>query len=802
MPIARIRIGSDVFVSGDGVLLGGSVTLSEDARASSCSFSVYDKGLRLAGRYFRNSYETGGIEVPADLLSAPQPPAAASSVPVGGASGGGSTNGTLSPSMRAILDMIAYAEGADYNVMFGGGTFDGFADHPRQLVGGGGYTSDAAGRYQFLSTTWDTLELPDFSPENQDLGCVKLIERRDAIAEAEAGDIAGFCDKCSYEWASLPPSRYGQPQKTLEELTQIYQDALGKYGTGGATSMAAEPTPPAEPEVKDAAKPEADASTTEEEKKEDATPKESPTNDKGREIIVELGFRPDQLTAYHFIHVGTDASGRAPDTCSFSGKSIRWEMSRRSVNCTWTDVTLREVAEDVCERYRRRLDMEGDGPTYAHLDATGITYLELLFRECRAIGYRMFDDGNVLQLRPWRPGFVGFVITPEMQAKFSFSDKATGDKYAKPGEKTTPDQPETTAADTKLELDLATGETKQVNPEDSTGMGEAGDTTAVTGAGTPAMHGSTKPADGADAGGTVKAVAGAMGMDANPIPDNPLPVNSLLPESVTGLPSQQVGAIDLADGKATGEAIRDESRRVKSYESSATIVTSTEALRLAPGSVIAIAEACFDNEDARSAFAKEWRLSSVTHSLQSGKLETQLSFYTPQAQKPPQPPGGGGAASGSSMADVTLQPGELIWPMRIEGNSSANGSGTSCTEFGYDRGRLHDGIDFGGYGIQPDPDLVWASGQGRVIKSHYEDGYGNIVEIEHAGGYMTFYAHLASIDPAMAVGAEVQQGQKVGIRGDTGGPYVIHLHFGIHLNGEPVNPRDHISQPGIPIMTP
>jgi murein DD-endopeptidase MepM/ murein hydrolase activator NlpD len=386
-----------------------------------------------------------------------------------------------------------------------------------------------------------------------------------------------------------------------------------------------------------------------------------------------------------------------------------------------------------------------------------------------------------------------------MQAKFSFSDKATGDKYAKPGEKTTPDQPETTAADTKLELDMASGETKQVNPEDSTGMGAAGDTAAVTGSGTPAMHGSTKPAEEADASGTAKAVAGAMGMDANPIPDNPLPVNALLPESITGLPSQQVGAIDLADGKASGEAIRDESRRVKSYESSATIVTSTEALRLAPGSVIAIAEACFDNEDARSAFAKEWRLSSVSHSLQSGKLETQLSFYTPQAQKPPQPPGGGGAA-GASMASVDLKPGELIWPMKLEGNSVA---GLAC-EYGHERGRLHAGIDFGGYGAGSDPDLVFASAQGQVIDVDPDmtSGYGRLVDIQHANGIVTRYAHLLSI--SVEKGAEVQQGQKVGIRGGSGASgddsYAYHLHFEVIVNGSPVDPRTVIARPG-PVST-
>lgn len=775
------------------------VTLSENARGSTCGFEVYDPGLAIGGRYFLASYESGGIEVPSDLLSEPKPPTppatAAAVAGGGGADGGASANGTLSPSMRAILDMIAFAEGADYNVIFSGVTFSDFSDHPRQLINSGGYSSDAAGRYQFLSTTWDTLGLSDFSPENQDLGCVKLIEGRSAIAEAEAGDVRGFCEKCSYEWASLPPSRYGQPQKTVEELTQVYQSALARYQGAGTA-----PTPPpAPPPIADEAKPDqADAAETATETKPE--PKPSP---KGTEIIVELGPHPAQAIAWHFIHTGTTVAGRAPDTVKFEGKCIRWEMSRRNVNATWEDITLRELAEMVAEAFGRDLLMEGSGPTYAALDATGISLYGLLLRECKAIGYRVFDEGNALVIEPYRPQFTGFVITRQILIGMPSSvDRATGDSYksASP-EPASPSAPAEQAGEAPLEIDPLTGETKQVAPENSTGVG-ALNVAAITGNAAPPLHGVVaQPPHGEASAATIAAT-----QSEEPIPDNPLPVyRGVLPDSVTGLPTQQIGAIDLADGTAQAEAIADESRRVMSYETQIEIRTTPASLTLVPGQIVAIAEDCFENRTARDAWSKEWRISQIRRSFKGGSIATTLDIYTPQAQKPPQPKAAAGAASstpGGAASNVTLQPGELIWPMRIEGNSSANGSGTSCTEWGYDRNRLHDGIDFGGWGIQPDPDLVWASGQGRVIKSHYEDGYGNIVEIEHAGGYMTFYAHLDSIDPAMVVGAEVGQGQKVGIRGATGGGYAIHLHFGVHLNGESVNPRDHISQPGIPIVTP
>lgn len=792
----RITIGNDEFKTGDRRIVGVDVTLSENARASTCSLEVYDPGLKIGGRYFLESYESGGIQVPSDLLEAPKPPAPPKSAGAvaGGGAGGSTANGELSPSVKAMLDMIAWAEGADYNVMFGGGTFDSFADHPRQLVNTGGYSSDAAGRYQFLSTTWDQLGLPDFSPANQDLGAVKLIEGRGVLAQAEAGDLAGFLEGASHEWASLPPSRYGQPQKSFEELQSVYEAALARYQGGAAT-----PTPPpAPPAIVDAAKPD----PADEPKKDETKP--AAPSPKGTEIIVEFGTNPAQLIGWHFIHTGTTVSGRSPDSTKFEGKCIRWEMSRRNVNATWEDITLRELAEMVAEAFGRDLLMEGDGPKYAALDATGISLYELLLRECKAIGYRVFDEGNALVLEPYRPQFSGFVITRQILIGMpSSTDRATGDSYksASP-DPPNPATPVEQAAESVLEIDPLSGDIKQVAPENSTGTGDL-NTSVLTGNAVAPIHGVVATPPQGEA--TATAVLTAAAVEA--IPDNPLPTyRGILPDSVTGLPTQQIGAIDLADGTAQAEAIADESRRVMSYETQIEIKTTPASLTLVPGQIIAIAEDCFENRAARDAWCKEWRISQVQRSFKGGSISTSLSVYTPQAQKPPQPQTttGAAASSGGTASNVALKPGELIWPMRIEGNSSANGSGSRCTEWGFDRGRLHDGIDFGGYGIQPDPDLVWASGQGRVIKSHYEDGYGNIVEIEHAGGYMTFYAHLDSIDPAMTVGAEVQQGQKVGIRGNTGGdpPYDIHLHFGIHLNGESVNPRDHISQPGIPIVTP
>lgn len=138
--------------------------------------------------------------------------------------------GAISKARKAFLDLIAWAEGADYDVMFTGKKFAGFADHPRQIQRGGGWSSDAAGRYQFLSTTWDeakkALSLPDFSPSSQDQAALWLIARRGALSAVDAGHLRTALEKCSWEWASLPPGRYGQPQKSFGDLQRKYDEFM------------------------------------------------------------------------------------------------------------------------------------------------------------------------------------------------------------------------------------------------------------------------------------------------------------------------------------------------------------------------------------------------------------------------------------------------------------------------------------------------------------------------------------------------------------------------------------------------
>ncbi len=146
----------------------------------------------------------------------------------------GSCTGAISASACALLGTIAYAEGTGnrYDYTFGYQTFSSFRDHPRRIVCSGGYCSDAAGRYQFLSTTWDAVRsgLPDFGPASQDTAALRLIRNR-GVTNVDGIDTYGEFTSAIYaldrEWASLPGSPYGQPTRSMASLWTEFRRLRG-----------------------------------------------------------------------------------------------------------------------------------------------------------------------------------------------------------------------------------------------------------------------------------------------------------------------------------------------------------------------------------------------------------------------------------------------------------------------------------------------------------------------------------------------------------------------------------------------
>lgn len=96
---------------------------------------------------------------------------------------------------------------------------------------------------------------------------------------------------------------------------------------------------------------------------------------------------------------------------------------------------------------------------------------------------------------------------------------------------------------------------------------------------------------------------------------------------------------------------------------------------------------------------------------------------------------------------------------------------------------FHAGLDFKGPVGAP----IFAAARGRVAFVGQRNGYGNCVEIDHGNGLMTRYAHMSAF--RTRVGETVMAGQTIGAVGSTGRSTGPHLHFEVHLNGQPVNPR-------------
>lgn len=100
----------------------------------------------------------------------------------------------------------------------------------------------------------------------------------------------------------------------------------------------------------------------------------------------------------------------------------------------------------------------------------------------------------------------------------------------------------------------------------------------------------------------------------------------------------------------------------------------------------------------------------------------------------------------------------------------------------YNTQKFHAGMDFSA----PQGTHVYATGDGVVVKSGWETGYGNVIRVDHGFGYETVYAHLHKID--VRAGRKVVRGEVIGEVGSTGKSTGPHLHYEVHVKGRHVNP--------------
>lgn len=129
-------------------------------------------------------------------------------------------------------------------------------------------------------------------------------------------------------------------------------------------------------------------------------------------------------------------------------------------------------------------------------------------------------------------------------------------------------------------------------------------------------------------------------------------------------------------------------------------------------------------------------------------------------------------------------PYKMIWPLP--------GDHRTYSKFGYRKAPIagastyHQGWDIGGEFGAPIVSVL----AGKVIAVDYNSSAGNFVKVEHREGFVTCYFHMTK--QLVKVGEYVKQGQTIGLCGSTGVSTGAHLHFGVRVNDQYVDPDPYI----------
>lgn len=126
-----------------------------------------------------------------------------------------------------------------------------------------------------------------------------------------------------------------------------------------------------------------------------------------------------------------------------------------------------------------------------------------------------------------------------------------------------------------------------------------------------------------------------------------------------------------------------------------------------------------------------------------------------------------------------------IWPVNGTLEGGFGGRRNPFSGVGYE---FHSGQDIEAEWGAP----VISGASGRVTFVGWQNGYGQLVVVDHGGGLTTRYAHLSQID--VALDQAVARGQLLGKVGSTGRSTGPHLHYEVRINDQPVNPLPYLLQ--------
>ncbi len=97
--------------------------------------------------------------------------------------------------------------------------------------------------------------------------------------------------------------------------------------------------------------------------------------------------------------------------------------------------------------------------------------------------------------------------------------------------------------------------------------------------------------------------------------------------------------------------------------------------------------------------------------------------------------------------------------------------------------KMHTGVDLSAKKGAP----IFATADGWVTLTKFDEAKGNFVQIKHSEVYLTQYSHMASFK--VMQGEMVKKGQIIGFVGSTGQSTGPHLHYEIHENGVAIDPE-------------
>ena len=113
-------------------------------------------------------------------------------------------------------------------------------------------------------------------------------------------------------------------------------------------------------------------------------------------------------------------------------------------------------------------------------------------------------------------------------------------------------------------------------------------------------------------------------------------------------------------------------------------------------------------------------------------------------------------------------------------------------------GHGHTGIDL----MAPYGSPIRAAAGGTVVYAGWYFAYGNIVDIRHADGLITRYAHMSGFATGIAPGVPVAAGAVIGRVGMTGRAHGSHVHFEVRIDGHAVDPKPYLALAPCPLGSP